>query len=243
MDGVLRCSKYAFGPNRLHYCGPDANREVLAYIKNGVSDFGLASHLEKFQTMYPYLKQIAISNRIKDHFDDKVVEAYWIGNRFLENVNKSSFYRHAVDDHRLKKRLDLKSFARLKEKIAKGALPHHSFHVMNIWKRTGHITKAHTLESIDECRVSWGKIESVDGPNIKVRTQPLVSSAGKLILGKPIERILTRSLEADIDIDQIKIGDIISIHWGVPCEIISESQAENLRKYTLLSLNFANQGV
>jgi hypothetical protein len=99
------------------------------------------------------------------------------------------------------------------------------------------------LETINECIVSWGKVESVDGPHIKIRTQPLISSDNKLSLGKPVEKTITRSLEADIDIEQIKAEDIISMHWGVPCEILSEKQAENLKKYTLLSINFANQGV
>jgi hypothetical protein len=227
----------------MHYCGPDANREVFAYIKNSVSDFGLAEMLQKFQTMYPYLKQIALSNKIKDPFDDKAVEAYWIGNELLESVEKSSFYRHMVDDHHLKKRIDLKSFSRLKEKISQGALPHHSFHVMNVWKRTGHVVKAHTIESIDACRVSWGKIKSVHGPKIKLKTQPVISSDNKLVLGKPIEKTIIRSLEADIDIDQLQPGDVISIHWNVPCEILSQKQVKNLKKYTLLSINFANQGV
>ena len=243
MDGILRCSRYAFGPNRLHYCGPDANREILGYIKNGISDFGLAEHLQKFQTMYPYLRQIAVSNKIKDSFEDEVVEAYWIGNALLENIGKNSFYRHMVDDHHMKKRLNAKSFSRLKDKIGQGALPHHSFHVMNIWKRTGHIEQAHTLDSIDQCRISWGEIISVEGPKLTVRTQPLTSIDNRLSLGPAMEKTINRSLEADVDIDQIKPGDLVSMHWGVVCEILSKMQVQNLKRYTLASINFANQGL
>lgn len=241
MDGILRCSHYAFGPNRLHYCGPDANREILAYMKEGVTDFGLKRLLAQFHTMYPYLHQIALSNKISDPFEDRVVEAYWIGNGLLENVSQKAFYDHLVDGHHMKKRLNIKSFSKLKDKVRKGALPHHSFHVFNIWKRTGHTQSAHTLESIDACRISWGKVLSVEGPHIIVETRPIKSMANKLILGSPIEKKVIRHLESEMD--EIKVGDTVSIHWEVPCEVLSLQQVEDLKKYTLLSLQFANIGV
>ena len=63
-DGVARCARYAFGPNRLHMCGPDANREVLAYLSEGVADDGLMYLLAKFKTLYPYLETIAHAKRL-----------------------------------------------------------------------------------------------------------------------------------------------------------------------------------
>ena len=80
VDGIARCTRYAFGPNRLHLCGPDANKEVLAYLKEGVSDPGLENLLRRFSTLYPYLQHIAQANHIADPCDERVVEAYWIGN-------------------------------------------------------------------------------------------------------------------------------------------------------------------
>jgi len=241
MDGIQRCSRYAFGPNRLHYCGPDANREILAYLKEGITDFGLKKLLTQFNTMYPYLHQIALSNNIADPFESRVVEAYWIGNSLLENVSPKAFYHHLIDEHHMKKRLDIKSFSQLKEKVRKGALPHHSFHVFNIWKRTGHTRSIHTLESIDACRISWGKVFSVDGPKLMVGTRPIKSAANKLILSSPIKKEVVRHLESEID--EVKVGDTISIHWETPCEILSLPQVENLEKYTLLSLQFTNQNL
>ena len=104
MDGILRCSRYAFGPNRLHYCGPDANKEIAEYIKNSETDLGLAHLMKQFQTMYPYLKRISEANHIADPFDDEVVEAYWLGNRLLDTIEKKVFYNHLVDDHKISKR-------------------------------------------------------------------------------------------------------------------------------------------
>lgn len=116
MDGILRCSRYAFGPNQLHYCGPDRNSQLFAHIKEEVVDPDLTRILSQFETMYPYLVHIAAANRIKDPLDDRVVEAYWIGNALLDRVSKSDFYWHLVDGLSLKKKLG-KSFALVEEKI------------------------------------------------------------------------------------------------------------------------------
>jgi hypothetical protein len=243
VDGILRCSRYAFGPNRLHYCGPDANQEILAYINEGESDPGLTILLRGFATMFPYLKLIAQANGIRDPLDDRVVEAYWIGNDLLENVGRQRLWRHLAEGLEMKKKLDPRSFELVEDKIAQGAVPHHSFHVLDIWKRTGHLPIAQTLESMDECRISWGKTLTVDGPKITVETEPLLLVDGKLSLGNPSKRSITRSLEALSDIEQLEPGQIVTVHWGVPCEVISSEQAAQLRKYTLHHLMLANQTI
>jgi hypothetical protein len=243
ISGILRCSRYAFGPNRLHYCGPDANAEILAYINNGVTDPGLEKLLSQFKTLYPYLRLIAEASGIAEAFDERVVEAYWVGNSLLENVSRKHFYRHLIDKQQLKKRLGSKDFHWLERKIAQYALPHHSFHVLNIWMRTGHLERLHILESMDACRVSWGRVVEVDGPNITVETPVLVYVNGKLALSEPVKKKLVRRLESTTDIEQLKVGEIITIHWDVPCEVITPAQLQQLKKYTLKSIALANQTI
>lgn len=240
MDGVLRCSRYSFGPNRLHYCGPDQNREMLAYLKEGVSDAGLTGILKKFATLYPYLQHIAHANRIADPFDERVVEAYWIGNDLLEQVSRQSLFAHLRDTLRLADRLGNAEFERLTEKIRAGALPHHSFHVLDIWQRTGHVERAHTVESMDACRVSCGTVIGLDGPKITVESQPVILRDGKLELGAPKQQTITRALETAADLEQLGPGDLISMHWKVPCEVITDRQAAAISRYTLRHLQLAN---
>ncbi|MBU1908160.1 hypothetical protein KKF59_03470 [Patescibacteria group bacterium] len=241
MDGSLLCSRYAFGPNRLHYCGPDANREIFAYIQNNATDVGLQMLLKAFRTLYPYLELIASSNNIRDPFDPRVVEAYWIGNKLLENVEKKKIYRHLVDALGVKKKIGNRSFDLVADTLGKGALPHHSFHVFSIWRRTGDADIAHTLESMDSCRISSGKVMKVDGPFLTVETEPLEIENGKLALGKPVIKRINRDISSPTDIEQIKIGEIITMHWGVPCEVISPEKARALKKYTLRHIALANQ--
>ena len=106
----------------------------------------------------------------------------------------NALYCTLVDEHRISKKINAKSFASLAEKIRKKAVPHHSFHVFNIWRRTGHLDRAHTLESMDSCRVSWGEIKNIDGPLITVVTEPLTIINGKLALGSPMEKRIVRHL-------------------------------------------------
>ncbi len=243
MDGLLRCSRYAFGPNRLHYCGPDANSEILSYLQSGLTDPNLSAMLSQFQTLYPYLKHIASANHLQDPFDERVVEAYWLGNSLLDNISKPKFFNHLVEGHNLKKRLKQRDFHYLMSKIPLGAVPHHAFHVLNIWQRTGATQDAHTLESLDACRISWGKVMKVDGPKITVQTEPLLYLNGRLVLGGPTHKTIIRSLESYYDIEQLKAGQVITFHWHVPCEVISSKQVAQLRKYTLKNIDLANQTI
>ena len=241
MEGLVKCSRYAFGPNRLHYCGPDANKEIYDYIADNKSDLGLKKLLKQFETMYPYLRRIAESNGIRDPFDIRVVEAYWIGNRLLENVTQKELFRHLSEVHNLKKKLNAKSFSRLSDILESGGIPHHSFHVFAIWKRTGHEEKEHTIESIDSCRISWGRVMEVSGPTVTVERKQLVILNNKLAFSEPQNQRFTRTLDASDDIEGIESGNIVTIHWGVLCEAINETKVKMLERYTLQSMNLVNR--
>lgn len=244
MDGILRCSRYAFGPNRLHYCGPDANKTVRGYIGAGESDLGLSHILSKFQTLYPYLKRIAAASRIADPFDDRVVEAYWIGNTLLDRV-PCMRYIETLEMLGARKLLGGTVFSRVGEKLSKGGIPHHSFHVMNIWIGMKHEALRQDWSSLGECLVSWGKVLSVSGPFVTVETEPLSfdEKHGTFLLGAPTERKLVRNLSGDIDMDLLSVGEWITFHWGVPCEVIPEVKVRHLRSYTLRSIALANMSL
>lgn len=242
LDGFLRCSRYAFGPNRLHYCGPDKNEEIYAYIHAEKSDAGLKALLTQFKTMYPYLKHIAEANDIKDPFDSRVVEAYWLGNDLLETIDTRAFHDHLVEDLHIKKNIGPREFAYVESKLGRGAVPHHSFHVLDIWRRTHDFEeRRHTFQSLDECRISWGTVTEVSGPFITVETERIDYIDGKMTLSAPIKKRLTRQLESEYDIEQLKQGDHVSIHWSVICERITPSQLANLKKYTKRHIELANK--
>lgn len=240
-QGLLTCARYAFPPNSLKYCGPDKVLDLYGYFLEK-PDQGLVEIIKDFQVLYPYLKLIAFENNIADPFDRRVVEAYWLGNELLENVSMRSFYYHLLDEQQLKRKIPKKDLKWLIGKIPQGAIPHHSFHVFNIFKRTGHQAVEHTLETMDACRTGWGRVIRVQGSTpIEVITQPLVFKKGKLALGESVIK------EIKTEYKNRKLFKIpppnswVSFHWDFFCDILTLRQVVNLEKYTQISLNLANQ--
>ncbi len=240
MDGVLRCSRYAFGPNRLHFCGPDANREIWDYLNAGYTDFGLQKLLMGFEALYPYLRHIATENHIEDPFDPRVVEAYWLGNELLAQVGRRALHRHLSDTFRLKDKLSPHLYRLLEERVGLGILPNHTHHVLTVPKKMGHQEVEADTSFMDGCRVSWGTVRSVAGPTVLVEYEPLVRTGDLLSLGEPTQKKIVRSLAADYDFDMLKPGHIVTMHWDVPCEVISEGQANAMRRVTLEAIRIAN---
>jgi len=223
MNGLSLCARYAFAPNYLKYCGPDKNRELAGYLTHFAADVGLKAMLEKFEAMRPYLKLIAHENFIGDEFNERVVEAYWLGNKLLDKVTLKSFYRH------VQLRLKAKELKWFELKLPQGAKPNHQFHVFNFINRTGHRAVQHTVETMDQCRISWGKVL----PGGKVTTQKLLFQAGRLQLTPAVKKFKNI-------VDEFSPGDLATLHWGWVCEKISPQQAKNLAFYTNLALRLAN---
>ncbi len=245
-DGILVCARYAFMPNKLEYCGPDDNYLIFDHCRNFHSDRGLAYNLQKFATLYPYLKLIAESNRIKDVFDWRVVEAYWIGNDLLKNVQAKSLYFNLLEEHALKKKASKKALEHLAVKMPAGALPHHSFHVFNIPKRTGHFDVSHSLETMDNCRISWGKVVAVKSEKngnfeiLEIEYRPLESRENMIKLGQAVRKKVKYRYRGSSFVREISVGDTVSVHWNWVCEKITEAQARQLEYYTIYHLRLAN---
>lgn len=247
LNGSLLAARYAFMPNKLRYCGGDRDSEIFNYVAEDQSDKGLEMLLKEFATMYPYLKLIAEKNKILDPFNYRVVEAYWIGNELLDRITMNDFYRYMVDVQDLKKRFKINLLEKVFGKISQGAKPHHSWHVFNIPKRTGHYPVEHSLKTMDQCRIAPAKIkewkqktENNLASRLVVAYQPLVIVNNKLELGERIEKEVWSEIDDKVFIKQPKVGKWISIHWDWACDILTEDQVKNLEKWTKYNLQLAN---
>jgi len=240
MDGVLRCSRYAFGPNRLHFCGPDASREIWDYVNDGYTDFGLQKLLMGFEALYPYLQHIAIENHIGDPFDPRVVEAYWLGNDLLAQVSKRALHTHLTDTFRLQDKYPGQPYRTLENRIGRGLLPNHNHHVINVPHAMAGAPSDNEPSFMDACRISWGTVTAVSGPSITIEYEPLYRIGDLLSLGNPIQKKLVRRLEADYDFDMLQPGQMVSMHWDIPCEVITKVEADRLRLHTLDAIRIAN---
>lgn len=241
LAGLALCSRYSYPPNSLSLCGPDKKIDLNWYTVTQKTDKGTLEILSQFSTLYPYLTLIASVNRIKDPFDKKVVEAYWIGNNLLHQIPAASFVAHLSDKIRLREKIKRPDLYRIFDKITEGAFPHHSFHVLNIYKRTGHLNIPHTLTTMDACLINWGKVETIKNNLLTIDAQPLMIKGNRLQFGKNIRRTIRSQGKNDILFSKLNIGDWISYHWGYFCQKLSQFQLKNLIYYNNRSVNFANK--
>ncbi len=237
MNGTILFARYAFMPNKLSYCGGDDNKALFEYCVANETDPGLVAILQKFQAAYPYLKLIASSNHIPDPFDARVVEAYWIGNELLDRVDLAQF--HNSLRQRFAKRLDPKTLDHLLGKAPLGARAHHSFHVFDIHSRIGMLD--HSLDTMESCRIGWGRIKEIQATHFVVEHQPLVLEQGKLKLGDLRDKKVLRQIDGTGFITNPQLGDFVSFHWDWACDRLRPGQVQNLEKQTRYHIKLANQ--
>jgi hypothetical protein len=185
---------------------------------------------------------IALANGIADPFDRRVVEAYWIGNEYLEHVEQGMFYESLGD--RFKARMDARTFGWLTAKIGLGARPHHNFHVFDVYSRAGLMHDAHAamaLETMDSCRISWGRVRSVDGAELVVERPRLALVQGKLALAPPEPVRILRQIDGLGFAEAVVPGDVVSIHWSWACDVLTASALRRLRSATDQYLRLANE--
>jgi len=237
IDGTIMFARYAFMPNKLGYCGSDDNGTLFEYCAAKHTDPGLVIILQKFEAAYPYLKLIASSNHISDPFDARVVEAYWLGNELLDQVEVARFYQSLKE--RFARRLNPQTLAYLLGKPPLGARPYHNFHVFDVHSRIGALN--HSMDTMENCRIGWGQVKEIAATHLVVKHQPLVLECGKLKLGEPTEKRLLRQINGAGFITNCQVGDFVSFHWGWACEILTPRQVQNLQKYTKYHIKLANQ--
>ncbi len=236
LDGPQLFARYAFMPNRLTYCGGDDNRALFDYCLAGVTDDGLRGLLRKFTGAMPYLRLIAECNAILDPFDARVVEAYWLGNKFLQGVEARALYDSLRD--RFGHQMRARDLELVLGKAPAGAHPHHSFHVLEVCPRNGW---PQALSFMDNCRISWGKVVSLDGNTLIVEVMPLVIAGHRLVLGTAERRTINRELDGRGFVSAAHIGDWVSIHWNWACQVLSPRQVANLERWTRYHLDIVNE--
>lgn len=242
--GALLFGRYAFPPNRLGYCGPDDHQALLEQVSQRRPDEGLVELEKKFEGAYPYLCLIAQANGMPDPFDQRVVEAYWIGNDLLERVAARPFYESLSD--RFRSRMKTADFGWLAHTLELSAKPHHNFHVFDVYVRAGLMRNEKAdiaIETMDSCRISWGKVVAVEAAELVVERNPLALRDGKLTLCKPVPCGISRQVDGRGFVDGVKLGDVVSIHWSWACDVLDASALLRLKNATRRSLELANLSI
>ncbi len=240
-SGLTLFGRYAFPPNRLGYCGSAQHEELFAYVTEQKSDKGFLALTQKFEAAFPYLLLIAQANNISNPFDPRVVEAYWIGNKYLEKVSEPLLYESLKE--RFRARMPARMFQYLIGKIEMGAKPHHNFHVFDVYTKAGSMRGDHSeisLQQMDSCRISWGKLLEIKGSSLIVEREPLILAQGKLALGPAEKKIVTWQIDGRGFVQDIHVGDIVAIHWDWASDILSHASLRWLQYETQMCLTLAN---
>lgn len=241
-SGPLLFARYAYPPNALGYCGPEDHAALLEYGSAGVTDEGLVQLARGFEGAWPYLEVIAAANRIADPLDPRVVEAYWLGNPLLDRVDLREFGRFLEERFRDRAGRDWGSIA---QTIPAGAVPHHSFHVFQVYPWVGLMRAGwseHPLHVIDRCRIRWGRVVSVGGELVTVRSRPLTWDGSALGFGPPALEQIPASTDGKGFVRGLRSGEWVSLHWDWVCDRLTPVQLRALRRFTLRHVRMANAG-
>jgi hypothetical protein len=231
VSGAELFARYAYPPNQLGYCGPE---DAAALLARGSPDAErqIAGHARRFEGAWPYLEIIAAAAQIADPLDARVVEAYWIGNDLLDNVDPEAL------TERLRERFTGQPGANWGP-----GRPHHSYHVFAVYPWVGLLRRGagngRALSILDQCRIRWGRVAAVDGDRLRVRSRPLVLDNGRLTLGLAREETVAwsergRSLlppEPDGG-PPVAAGDLVAMHWHWVCDRLNPWQEAELARRT-----------
>lgn len=238
--GPLLFARYAYPPNSLGYCGTDETHLLLEYGASHTSDGGLAEAARTFEGAWPYLALIAGANEITDPLDPRVVEAYWVGNDLLDRVPAGDLARHVED--RFRGRIG-RSWQRVVEAVAAGAVPHHTFHVFAVYPwlglmRTGVVDQP--LHVLDQCRTTPALVESTSEDSARVLVRPLVWDGRRLALGSWTSRTVRWRDDGYAFVADLRRGEWVSLHWDFVCDLLTPDGARRLDRVTRTVLASVN---
>ena len=220
-------AQYAYPPNELGYCGP----------ADGGGASGVASHAKEFDGAWPYLAAIAEAASGCDPLDPDVVSSYWIGGPLLTKVRPAD----------LLTRLRMSFMGQVTGLLdavhaTPGVLANHSFHVFVVypWVRFVDRDPATALGVMQDCRIRWGTVESIDGDHVVITSRPLALADGGLTLGEPRpERVRWKKGELSLAPAPVP-GSTVSAHWDWVCASVTDDETAALESATRATLELVN---
>jgi hypothetical protein len=232
--GYTLFARYAFPPNELGYCGP-ADADVLL---RGDNPAEVAAHAKEFDGAWPYLRAIADATGTPDALDADVVRSYWVGGPQLDRVDPAALLdklRRAFKGQSTGLLFDLAQ--------PQGSLAHHSFHVFVVYPWVRFLDRDATiaLKVLQDCRIRWGTVESVEDEYAVIVTRPLTFTDGTLALGEPGPDRVRWSKAGVSLIEPPTPGDVVSAHWDWACGVLADDECAALAAATQTTLDLVNR--
>ncbi len=169
--------------------------------------------------------------------DPQVVDAYWLGNDLLGEVDPAELLARLTEQFRGQ------SGGLLPRVVAsRDVLAHHGFHVFAVYPWAGLLGKGGDVPRsvLQACRIRHGAVVSVTAERADVLSQPLTWDGSRLGIGEPqLESVRWSCAGLSLGGDPA-VGDLVSMHWDWVCERITPAQAEALTDTTAHALDLTN---
>ncbi len=242
VDGAVRFARFAVPPNQRGFCGPAREGELAAYRAEELRvDAGLHELASGFEGAWPYLELLAGAAGVDDPLDDRVVQAYWIGNDLCSRVTHNDWGWHLVDRFGPRAGGDVD---RLTARVGNGAVPHHSFHVFCVYPWVGLLREGlggvEPLRILSQCHVSWATVIGRNGDDLLVEGPELTWDGHALALGATERRVAwldPRLVRLGHEIDD---GSVVAIHWNEVVDVLDHGQQRWLERLTRSQIEVAN---
>ena len=131
------------------------------------------------------------------------------------------------------------------ERARPAAKPVHAFHVLDVFPKVGLMRGEQAdkvLETMDSCRIRWGRVQDRVGDQLVVNAVPAASGRRQARRSGPprIERV-TAWRDGRGFLGEVRPGDVVSIHWGWACDVLGADQVNRLIGWTQRQLSIANE--
>ncbi|MFH0814929.1 MAG: DUF6390 family protein [Candidatus Falkowbacteria bacterium] len=236
--GIRMAAVFGCAPAQMKLCGrkdketPQVLQNFLAN-KGGVDSARAREVLENFEAATEYYKLIAAANNIPDPFDERVVEAYWIGNDLLEKVKPDDIKKMILEKFVGAKMMTQEDAEARVAKLAADIVAHHNFHVLALGAASAEARQVAGLYEL--CSVNFGKVVGVEDNKVTIKYKPLVlEDSGFTVSNNEVAKQLTWDKNVA---PEIKNGDSVCFHWNQVCQKLTEAQARNLAEYTRVALS------
>ena len=243
-SGPVLFARYAYSPNRLGLCGPDDAEALFGEATTGGDDRELRRLAQGFEGAYPYLELIARANGLRDPLDARVVDAYWLGSPLLDAVTPGLLAESLQS--RFRPRIRPATWRWLRASAPLGGKPVHAFHVLDVFPKVGLMRGEQAdkvVETMDSCRVRWGRVLERTGDQLVVNAVPLRLVDGRLALGPARTERVTAWRSGAGFVGEVEPGDVVSIHWDWACDVLDGHALSRLVAWTRRQLAVANQSL
>jgi hypothetical protein len=239
MTGPATFVRFGYPPNALGYCGP-SNATAVAELSAGGNGAGEERErlITAFLGAWPYLELIA-GRWQADPLDERVVEAYWLGNPLLDEIDPLSWGNSL--EARFKGRAGW-DWEAITTALNAGGVPNHAFHVFCVYPWVGLLREGAadpSLQILDQCRIRWGRVDAVSDGRVFVKSRPLGWDGETLGLGA--YRIETVEPPIGPGVAPLRRGDRVAMHWNFVCQRLTDDQLLQLRRNHYRHLAIVNR--